>query len=219
MADGPQLPIPEPDLDALLKAHKADIFSSLNCHQWATVLGFTAAKQTVTVQIAVRRQVPQVNNGKAVYVSKAYPVLVDVPIFVPSGGKGYVSFPVTAGDTCLILFNDRDYDQFWATGNVQDPNSGRMHDLSDGLAIIGFRTSQNPIVGYDGGQTVLANDTTKIVLGTLIGIGNANTSLLTVLTNWINVLKAFTDTRGDTPNPATIAALNAIQIQINSLLQ
>lgn len=215
----PLLPVPEPDLDALLKAWKSDIFSSLNCHQWGTILGFTQATQTATVQIAVRRQVPQANGGQPIYVSKAYPVLVDVPVFINYGGPGYLTFPIAAGDVCLVLFNDRDFDQFWATGNVQDPNSPRMHDLSDGLAIVGFRTAVNPLTGYDGGQTVLGWGTTKVVLGPKVGIGNDATSLLTVLTNWINVLKAWTDTRGDTPNPATIAALNAIQIQINSLLQ
>lgn len=219
MSGNPQFPVPPPDLRALLDAFRQEIFSSLNCHQWGIIQGFSQAKQTATVQLAIQRLVPQDVGGQASYVAKTYPLLVDVPVMIPSGGVGYVSFPIAAGDTCLVLFNDRDYDQFFATSNIGPPNSLRLHDLSDGLAIVGFRTAGNPIEGYDGGQTVLAWNATKVVLGPKVGIGNDNTSLLTVLTNWINVLKAWVDTRGDTPNPATLAALNAIQIQINSLLQ
>lgn len=219
MANPPQLPVAEPDLRALLEQFGTEVLSKLNCHQWGIVQSFDSGKQTVTVQIAVLRQVAQVNNGQAVFVNKPYPIMADIPIMIPSGGKGYVTFPVTAGDLCLVLFNDRDYDSFWETGNVQEPNSARLHDLSDGLAIVGFRTKAAPLAGYDPAQVVLALDQTKVVLGSKVGIQNSATSLLTVLTNLITTLKGFTDTHGDTPNAATLAALTVIQTQITSLLQ
>lgn len=220
MSTTPQNPVPEPDLRSLLLAFKTEIFASLNCHQWGVVQAFNSALQTVSVQIAVLRQVPVDNgNGQAAYVSKAYPLLVDVPIFIPTGGQGYLTFPVAAGDVCLVLFNDRDFDQYWATGNIQDPNSGRMHDLSDGLAIIGFRTKAKPLSAYDAAQVVLALNTTKIFLGSKIGFQNNTISLLTALTNLCNTLKAWVDTRGDTPNAATIAALNARITDFQNLLQ
>ena len=219
MSATPQLPIPEPDLRALLQQFKLEIFASLNCHQWGVIKGFNSTKQTVTVQIAVTRQVPVDQGGQAAYQSKAYPLLVDVPVFIPSGGAGYLTFPITAGDICLVLFNDRDFDQFWATGNIQDPNSGRMHDLSDGLAIVGFRTAAHPLASYDTAQVVLALNQTQIVLGTKIGIQNASLSLLTALTNLVNTLKGWVDTRGDTPNAATLTALNARITDFQNLLQ
>lgn len=217
--NAPQFPVPLPDLRALLDAFRTEIFSTLNCHQWGVVQSFNAAKQTIVVQVAVMRQVPEVNAGQAVYVNKPYPLLLDVPIMIPSGGTGYVTFPITAGDLCLVLFNDRDFDTFWATGSVDIPASPRMHDLSDGLAIVGFRTSANPLASYDAAQVVLALAQTKVVLGPKIGIQNATTSLLTVLTNLITALKGWVDTHGDSPNPATIAALTAVQTLITALLQ
>jgi hypothetical protein len=219
MSTPPQLPVPDPDLRALLQAFKIEILASLNCHQWGVIKGFSAAKQTVTVQIAVTRQVPVDQGGQAAYQSKPYPLLVDVPVFIASGGPGFLTFPIATGDICLVLFNDRDFDQFWATGNIQDPNSARMHDLSDGLAIIGFRTAANPLAAYDPLSVVLANGTTQLRLAEKIILGNDITNLTTILTNWINVLKAFVDTRGDTPNPATLTALTGIQNQINTLFQ
>lgn len=215
----PQAPVPEPDLRALLEAFKLEIFASLNCHQWGIVKSFNAAKQTVVVQIAMLRQIPQNVGGVSSYVAKAVPLLLDVPIFIPSGGAGFLTFPVAAGDLCLVLFNDRDMDTLWATGGVAVPNSGRMHDLSDGLAIIGFRTGANPLAGYDVAKVVLALGTTNLKLGTKIHLANGTTDLLTVLTNLITVLTAWVNTGGSTPNPATVAALNAITVQLNNLLE
>lgn len=211
----PLAPVADPDLRALLDNFKTEIFASLNCHQWGVIQSFNAAKQTAVVQIAMLRQVPQAGA----YVSKACPLLLDVPVFVPAGGTGFLSFPVAGGDLCLVLFNDRDMDTFWATGNVAVPNSARMHDLSDGLAIVGFRTGANPLAGYDAAKVVLALATTRLTLGPKIRLENATTDLLTVLTNLITTLKTWVNTGGSTPNPATVTALTAIQTQLDTLLQ
>ncbi len=221
MSNGPAplAPVATPDLAALLANVKIDILAALNCHQWGVVQSFNSAKQTVVVQIAALRQVVEVNNGQPGFVAKAFPLLLDVPVFIPSGGTGFLTFPVTASDVCLVLFNDRDFDNFWATGTVQVPNSPRLHDLSDGLAIVGFRTGAHPLAGYDTAQVVLALADTRIKLGTKIRLENATTDLLTVLTNLITVLKTWVNTGGSTPNPATVAALTALQAQLDSLLQ
>ncbi len=137
---------------------------------------------------------------------------------MPSGGAGYLTFPVAAGDVCLVLFNDRDFDTFWSTGSIDVPNSLRTHDLSDGLAIVGFRTGANPLAGYDPAKVVLALAATKLSLGAKVRLENGTTDLLTVLTNLITTLTGWVNTGGSTPNPATVTALNAIQTQLNTLL-
>lgn len=218
-APQPLAPVAEPDLRALLDNLRLEIFASLNCHQWGIVQSFNAAKQTVVVKIAMLRQIPQIQNGVSSYVAKPFPLLLDVPVFIPSGGTGTLTFPVAAGDLCLVLFNDRDIDTLWATGGIGAPNSGRMHDLSDGLAIIGFRTGANPLAGYDTARVVLALGDTKLKLGTKVRLENGTTDLLTVLTNLISTLTAWVNTGGSTPNPATVTALNSIQTQLNTLLQ
>lgn len=215
----PLAPVADPSLRDLLDNLRLEIFASLNCHQWGTIVSFDAARQSATVQIAMLRQIPQVENGAAAYVAKPFPVLLDVPVFVAAGGAGSLTFPVAAGDLCLVLFNDRDMDTLWDTGNVAVPNSGRMHDLSDGLALVGFRTKAKPLAGYDPAQVVLALAATKLTLGPKIRLENGATDLLSVLTNLITTLKTWVNTGGSTPNPATVTALTAIQTQLNSLLQ
>lgn len=145
--------IPDPDLRALLQANRDEIFASLRCHAIGVIVSFDPDAITASVRIAAQALVfnqPQSIDGKLQTTPKIidYPVLTDVPVFVPSGGAGRMTFPVAAGDTCLLLFNDRDLDNWFQSGAAMPPNSPRMHSLSDGLAIVGFRSRANPVPSY-----------------------------------------------------------------------
>ena len=211
--------VPAPDLAALLVATKRDLMERLNCHQWGTVQAFDATKQTADVQIGGLRQVVDYTQSPPVYVAKQYPLLLAVPVMVISGGDAALTMPIAAGDTCLLLFNDRDFDAFWEAGTPALPNTGRLHDFSDALAIVGFRTKANPVADYDTARVRLYKGDTQLALGTKVRVENAAKNLHDVLSNLITTLKAFTDTRGDTPNAATITALNANQAEIDALLE
>ena len=151
-----------------------EAFTSLNCHQIGTIVSFDAAKQSAVVTINMKRVI----NG----VAGDYPLLLDVPVISLFGGAGYLTFPITAGDTCLVLFNDRDIDSWWTTGGASSPpNSPRLHDISDGIALVGIRPASNPKAGYSATSVELGNGTTKIKLEAKVGIQNSNTSLLAAL--------------------------------------
>ena len=104
------------------EALKQEIFSSLHCALPGKVLSFDAERQTVEV-------LPCVKLG-----SMNYPVLSDVPVFMP------VLFEVNPGDPCLVIFADIDIDAWLESGAPQKPKSARKHALSDGFAFVGFRT-------------------------------------------------------------------------------
>lgn len=130
------------DLDDVLMGLKEFIFSNLNCVQIGKVASFDPAKNTAEVEIQFKAQT---EDGTLV----DYPLLVDVPIFILSGGGAYIDMPVTAGDYCVILFNDRDIDTWWSSGNVKQPNSKRAHSLADGIALVGI-TPQSKVYALDG---------------------------------------------------------------------
>lgn len=156
----PNGPIESPDLRAVLNAHRDEVFAGINCHQLGTIISFDAAKQTATVSLNSRRVVfdrAQTENGALQQQPRVvdYPLLTDVPVFVTSGGTARLTLPIVAGDTCLVLFNDRDIDAWWASGQVVAPNSPRMHSLSDGLALVGFRSLANALDDYEADNAVL----------------------------------------------------------------
>lgn len=73
------------------------------------------------------------------------PLLLDCPVIFPGGGGATMTFPIAAGDECLVVFSSRCLDAWWQSGGVQPPLEDRMHDLSDGFVFVGpFSQPQRP---------------------------------------------------------------------------
>lgn len=108
---------------------------------WTALPGIVTAYDpdaiTVSVQPAIDGSITG-EDGVAQRVS--LPLLVDVPVCFPMGGGMVLTFPVTAGDECMVVFSSRCIDGWWQSGGVQAPAEHRMHDLSDGMAIVGMRS-------------------------------------------------------------------------------
>lgn len=110
-------------------------------------------RQTCTVQLAIREQLN--HEGDLEWVD--IPTLPDVPFFVYSGGGYCLTLPVAPGDECLVVFGDACMDAWWQNGGVQNQADHRRHDLSDGFAIVGFRSQPNVVGGFSSGSAMLRN--------------------------------------------------------------
>lgn len=110
-------------------------------------------RQTCTVQLAIREQLN--HEGDLEWVD--IPTLPDVPFFVYSGGGYCLTLPVAPGDECLVVFGDSCMDAWWQNGGVQNQADHRRHDLSDGFAIVGFRSQPNVVGGFSSGSAMLRN--------------------------------------------------------------
>jgi hypothetical protein len=108
------------------EALKQEIFHSLHCALPGNIISFDPDRQTASIQ-------PAAKVG-----SLPYPVLTDVPVFMP------VPFEINPGDACLVIFSDVDIDNWLETGEASAPNSPRRHSLSDGFAFVGFKVPGNP---------------------------------------------------------------------------
>lgn len=53
------------------------------------------------------------------------PILPDVPVVFPGGGGFALTFPVAAGDECLVVFASRCIDAWWQSGGVGEPMEPR----------------------------------------------------------------------------------------------
>lgn len=86
------------------------------------------------------------------------PLLVDVPVVFPRGGGCTLTFPVKAGDECLLIFSDRCIDFWWQSGGVQEPVDTRQHDLSDAFAIVGPQSQAKKISGISTSAAQFRSD-------------------------------------------------------------
>ncbi len=86
------------------------------------------------------------------------PMLVDVPVVFPCGGGHTLTFPIAPGDECLVVFSSRAIDGWWQQGHIQAPTSSRMHDLSDGFALVGPRALKRPLSDVSITTTQLRSD-------------------------------------------------------------
>lgn len=230
----------EPSMKDLLDIFKKDIFLSLNCHAIATVQSFDSAKQTVNATINYKKTFyrldPKTNTYDQILID--YPVLFDCPIIALQGGKSSITFPILKGDTCLILFNDRDLDNWFKSGQIGPVNTQRLHSSADSIALVGLRAANNPISSYDGARVDIRNDKLHVRLSaTKLNVqndtGNLFTTLNSLLTDLTNLTAALIVAFGGaTPSPGSplapasataIAviqtALGTVQTQLGELLE
>jgi Phage protein Gp138 N-terminal domain len=133
-----------------------------------------------------------------------YPVISGVPVIFMASGGASITMPVNRGDYCLLVFSDRDLSNWLLGGEGQKPDSTRMHDLSDAVAIMGmFPFNKGPraenntdmVIKYDGSKITLKPEgvinieTTKninIQAVELININSKNAVISTIEDTKVN---------------------------------
>ena len=110
-------------------------FALSNLHT-ATIAKVTGVQaKTISVQPVINRVV----NQKSIEL----PEFTMVPPVFMQGGGSYTAHPIAVGDYCLLILTERCFDRWYDGSDFQDPSEFRMHDYSDGLAIVGV----NPMAG------------------------------------------------------------------------
>jgi hypothetical protein len=186
MLKGPQTP---PLYDTLIGVKK-NVMRSLRCCVPGNVTAFYPAAMTADIQIALLQQ----NSDGS---SSTYPQLLGCPVVTLQGGGTTpvaAAFPIKAGDQCLVFFADRCIDAWFKTGTPQQLPNLRMHDLSDGFALVGVNSLNHPLVlsllATEGG---LADAQAKVAINPtthLITIANQTQNLKLILTTLFTALAA-----------------------------
>ena len=154
--------IATPNLASTLEGLKAQTMLSMNCVQIGQIESFDPATQLATIKLAMKQVKDILEDGTRIL--QEYPLLLECPVFFLFGGADFISLPIEPNDPCIVLFNDREIDQWLNHGAGQYPVSIRTHDLSDAIALVGIRPLTNSVVGY------LAN-------GIRLSHGNGNATL------------------------------------------
>lgn len=149
-----------PSLNDLLDILKREIFKDLNAVRVGIIQSFDAGGENDTANVTVKIAQQQVTSIKldGTRTIAEYPILLKVPIYFPAGGGFTLTFPIKKGDECLILFNDRAIDGWVINGAGQIPTSDRLHDLSDGIALVGMRSNQRALSNISTSTTQLRSD-------------------------------------------------------------
>lgn len=138
-------------------------------------------RQTCTVKLAIREKLNFDGNLEWVEI----PALPDVPFFIYSGGGYCLTLPIKPGDDCLVVFGDNCIDAWWQSGGVQNQIERRRHDLSDGFAIIGFRSQPAVVSGYSPNTLQLRNATGDACIEIAGNDININAGTLTINANTV----------------------------------
>lgn len=115
--------------------------SRLNCHNIGRIIEFDKTTQTCTIELMQLKQF-----ADEIVIPAP---LTEVPLIIYGCGDATITLPNPVGATCLVLFLDRNMDAFMQTGEQYVPDTARMHDFTDCVAITTFRTLANPIEDYD----------------------------------------------------------------------
>jgi len=93
-----------------------------------------------------------------------YPVISNVPVVFPRCGGAEILLPVKRGDSCLVIFMDRDIKTWLLGASKQPPKTRRQHHLNDAVAIMGLSPFNRPskaqnatdlMISYSGSQVIL----------------------------------------------------------------
>lgn len=133
------------DLLSISQGIKEDILGSLHSSIPGIINAFDPITQSAEVQVAIRRRVKYEDGVHEV----SDPLLLNVPVCFLGGGATHLTFPIQKGDECLVFFSDRCIDAWYQSGGIQNQVMPRMHDLSDGFALVGFRSIPKAIPNFN----------------------------------------------------------------------
>ena len=141
------------------------------------IVEFDPVRQVAKVEIA-REQYH--NSLDSLYEEYAFPILQDVPVQFPSGGGFVLTFPVQAGDHCILQFCDKGYSHWLYEGKnkIGKFSSGlpkneyfRNYNVNDAVAFVGFNPIPSAVTSFNSTSPELRNsDRTQRV--TLVNNGN-----------------------------------------------
>lgn len=186
---GERLPYPsESDIaDAREDALRLDLETAFP----ARVQSYDGSAQTADLVPLVRRQVPQPDGS---HTMEELPVLPCVPVLFPRMGSAFVSLPVAAGDTGLVIVCSGAIGHWRAgDGEVSDPGDLRRHHPSHAVFLplgltpraraltqTGAAGAGGMVVGFDSadGSRILlrADGTVEIIAGGRVSIRSSATT-------------------------------------------
>ena len=204
------------DIVDLLNKLKQDVASNIRVCMPAKIESYDYKTQKASVKITMQELY---DDGSTV----DYPVISGVPVVFMAAGGASINLPVLKGDSCLVIFFDRDMSNWLLGGAGQKPNSTRTHNMSDAVALMGlysFNTTSKAenntdvLINYSGSKITIKPDGVLNIETTKdININSAET--LNMNSKNINI-KAIEDITVNCKN-ATVTAEELITVNSKNI--
>ena len=192
----------------VINAIKSNINSNINCNNIGRIINFDPTTNTVQVELM---QLKQWNNTTVIPV-----ILSDVPL-VNFGSKNARITVNPVGSYCVLLTIDRNFDNFMATGEQYVPDSDRMHNISDCVALLTINSNVDEPLKYDEDAFTIYNKNTVVRLfDDNIKVNNAQYQLGNLISQLISTIKTATITQNQF-SPAVQQNLQTIADQFSNL--
>lgn len=138
------------------------------------VVSYDPVRQTCVVQPTIQELVllpppatPQVPNpGTTQNIPTNVtinPVQDVIPIMMRVPGWS-ITFPITPGTECLLIFADACVDGWWQNGGINPQYDRRRHDLSDAFALFGPWSQPNKLNNYSQSSMQIRSDDLTVVI-------------------------------------------------------
>ena len=212
------------------------IMSRLNCHNIGRIIEFDKDTQTCTVELM---QIKQFSNQ---LITPA--PITQVPLIMLGAGGAYITMPNPVGTICLLLFLDRNMDNFMETGEQYVPDTTRMHDFTDAIALTTFTTLVNPLNDYDEEAVTLFNeglideisklsyikiypdkieiqaaDGANITANDKVSISNSSQDLGTLIQSFLTACESIATVNGGALTPASKQLFTDLKNQFAALIK
>ena len=227
------------DLYNILALSQEATMERLNCHNVGSIIDFDATTQMCTIELMQLKQFA----GETITPAP----LTEVPLIIYGAGDGTITLPNPVGSICLVLFLDRNIDAFMQTGEQYTPNTTRMHDFTDCVALTTFGTLVNPIENYDTNSISInyqklvedvlyystiknlgssinlkvqnESNTSEISIADKIAVKNTSQSLATLIQALLQACEGITTVTGGSLTPASLQAFTNLKTQFGELLE
>lgn len=223
------------NFNSVMQLSQDAIMARLNCHNIGKILEFNPATQTCTVQLM---QIKQFNNQQITPT-----ILTEVPLIIYGAGGGHITMPDPTGTICILLFMDRNIDAFLETEESYTPQTTRMHDFTDCIALTTFKTLVNPLTDYDEKAVTIMNEEiieevkqksfikiysqqilmqnalgSKISLTNKINIQNSQQNLASLIQSFLTACESITTVNGGALTPSSKQLFTNLKTQFEELL-
>ncbi len=161
-----------PTLNLILQTALESAASGIRVAMPGRVVSYDATKQRAAVQPMIEDGFEAEGGERKTTI---LPTIPDVPVAFLGAGGYSETFPISKGDTVLLVFCSSSIARWKVKGGVLDPGDDRHHELSDAIAYAGVRDFAHALTGVPTDAWVITTPAGKQIR---LGSASANQSAL-----------------------------------------